>query len=153
MVSAAAIDVIGYIGGYVVALASPFQLLKGLRTWSTKDISWLWVTQFLTGLILLFSYGILADLPVIYIPITLEIFCSASILCLKTWIEVIEGKEYANDVQCQTASVVDADADGGGGDTEEKVLYSRLWKPAGGEDNTEAAEEERKEDTLMLRKI
>ncbi len=137
MVSTATVDAIGYIGGYVVALASPAQLIKGLRTWSTKDISWIWVSQFLCGLILLFTYGLLADLPVIWIPICLEIFCAASILSLKTWIEVVEGKVYALEAACQTG-------DGEASDGEEKVLYSRPWKGSGN-----SGEEEGKEDSLV----
>ena len=126
MVSAAEIDAIGYIGGYVVALASPFQLLKGLRTWSTQDISWLWVSQFLCGLILLFVYGILSELPVIYIPISLEIACAFSILCLKTWIEVVEGKVYVHEAACQTEEVEDKNQESV--DRSGKVLYSQPWK-------------------------
>ena len=143
MVSSSTVDAIGYIGGYVVALASPFQLLKGIRTWSTKDISWLWVSQFLSGLILLFSYGLLADLPVIYIPITLEIFCAASILCLKTWIEVVEGKQYTTDAESQTG------VDGG---DKEKVIYSRPWRSAS-DGEAFADVDEGKEDVVALKNI
>ena len=43
------IEIIGYVGGYVVAISSPFQLLKCLRTWKTRDVSLLWILNYLVS--------------------------------------------------------------------------------------------------------
>ena len=40
MVSTLAIDVIGYVGGSVIALSSPMQLIKSWKTQRTGDIAW-----------------------------------------------------------------------------------------------------------------
>jgi uncharacterized protein with PQ loop repeat len=104
MVSAGLIDFLGYFGGYMTAAASPFQLLKCIRTWSTNDISWVGLSSFVTGLTILLVYGVLAELPPVWIPITFEMSCSTSILILKIWIELVEGKEYACEMGTQISS-------------------------------------------------
>ena len=118
-ISPEAVEAIGYIGGYVVAIASPFQLAKCLRTWQTRDVSLLWISNYLSGLLLIFAYGILAKLPAIWVPIILEIVCSFGIFALKIYIEFIEGVLYTAEVetQCDECSVAEAEGD--------KIIYAR----------------------------
>lgn len=115
------IEIIGFVGGYVVAISSPFQLAKCLRTWKTRDVSLMWILNYLSGLLLIFVYGLLMKLPAIWVPIILEITCSTGIFVLKVYIEFIEGVVYAKDVACQTA---DEDIPS----KDEKILYARSIK-------------------------
>jgi uncharacterized protein with PQ loop repeat len=127
MVSAGLIDFLGYFGGYMTAAASPFQLLKCIRTWSTNDISWVGLSSFVTGLTILLVYGVLAELPPVWIPITFEMSCSTSLLILKVWIELVEGKEYVCEMGTQIGS-------GEGGNdfqsngTTDRIIISRPYR-------------------------
>ena len=118
-ISPEAIEAIGFVGGYVVAIASPFQLAKCIRTWQTRDVSLLWIINYLSGLLLIFAYGLLAELPAIWMPIILEITCSFGIFSLKIYIEFIEGVLYTAEVetQCDESSAVETDSD--------KIIYTR----------------------------
>ena len=52
-----ALEFIGYLGGFLIAIALAPQLIKTWKTKSAKDLSLLWTTTTLIGLIL---YGIYA---------------------------------------------------------------------------------------------
>ena len=52
-----ALELIGYLGGFLIAVALAPQLVKTYETKSAKDLSLLWTTISLLGLIL---YGVYA---------------------------------------------------------------------------------------------
>ena len=95
-------DAIGFIGGITVALASPFQLFKSVRTKSTRDISFGWITSYLLGIYLLFIYSFLSDLPPIWIPVLLEITCGTALFVLKIKLDIFENKSYTREIGTQT---------------------------------------------------
>jgi len=52
------LEIIGYLAGFIVAIALSPQLIKIFRTKSTKDISIIWALILMTGLLLWVIYGI-----------------------------------------------------------------------------------------------
>ena len=99
-----AIDALGFIGGIVVASASPFQLYKCWKSQSARDISWYWGFNFVSGLILLFAYGVLLDLTPIWAPLCLELSSTCTMLALKAKLEIFDNRVYSYDVCTQTCS-------------------------------------------------
>lgn len=89
-----ALYIVGYIGGYLLACSAPFQLYKCWTTYSTKDISWLWLTYYLTGICMLFSYAKYEGLQPIWVPLTLEISSMSSLLALKIKLDVLGHARY-----------------------------------------------------------
>jgi uncharacterized protein with PQ loop repeat len=95
-------DVIGYIGGSIVASSAPLQLYKCFTTQSTKDISWMWIANYLTGILCIFIYAQLENIPPVWVPLCLEISSTCLLLCLKSYLELLEHKVYVNEVSTQT---------------------------------------------------
>ncbi|MFH0856933.1 MAG: PQ-loop domain-containing transporter [bacterium] len=61
-----AIQFIGYLSGFIIAVSLVPQVIKAYKTKSTTDISLLWNSIFLIGLLLFFVYGIgLGEMPII----------------------------------------------------------------------------------------
>ncbi len=58
-----ALELIGYLGGFLIAIALAPQLIKTRKTKSAKDISLMWTVISLIGLIL---YGIYAEVNLVY---------------------------------------------------------------------------------------
>ncbi|MBI2652385.1 hypothetical protein HYX00_02865 [Candidatus Woesearchaeota archaeon] len=52
------LEFVGYLAGFLVAIALSPQLIKTWRTKSTKDISILWTLTLMTGLILWIVYAV-----------------------------------------------------------------------------------------------
>ncbi len=60
------IQFIGYLSGFIIAVSLVPQVIKAYKTKSTTDISLLWNSIFLIGLLLFFVYGIgLGEMPII----------------------------------------------------------------------------------------
>lgn len=77
------IDLIGYLAGSIVAISLTPQVIKSWKTKSTKDISILWTSIYLTGLILWVIYGVgIASIPIM-VTITIEALLAFSLLILK----------------------------------------------------------------------
>ena len=51
------LEIIGYLAGFLIAIALSPQLIKTWKTKSTKDISILWTMMLMTGLLLWFVYA------------------------------------------------------------------------------------------------
>lgn len=73
------LEVIGYFGGFLIAVALAPQLVKTWKTKSAKDLSLLWTTISLIGLIL---YGIYAALNVVLPLLTFATIESIMIIIL-----------------------------------------------------------------------
>lgn len=102
---------LGYVGGYMISCSAPFQLYQSWQLQSTKDLSWRWVCTYLTGAILLFAYTCHEDVRPVWIPMTLEVSCTALLLSLKFWLEVVRRKRYAVDAETQTSWLADEQSD------------------------------------------
>jgi len=50
------LEAVGYVAGFLVALALTPQIIKTWQTKSAKDISYVWTAIFLVGLIFYFIY-------------------------------------------------------------------------------------------------
>jgi MtN3 and saliva related transmembrane protein len=50
-------EILGYMAGTVTTLSLVPQLVRSLRTRSTRDISWGWLGTMITGLLLWLAYG------------------------------------------------------------------------------------------------
>jgi MtN3 and saliva related transmembrane protein len=76
-------EILGHIGGAVIAFALLPQVIKSWKTKSVKDISMTWNTLMLTGLITFLFYGIgINSLPIIIFG-SIEVSFTASLLVLK----------------------------------------------------------------------
>jgi MtN3 and saliva related transmembrane protein len=53
------LDSVGYLGGFLIAVALAPQLIRAWKTKSTKDISILWTLVLLVGLLLYAFYAII----------------------------------------------------------------------------------------------
>jgi len=73
------LEIVGYLGGLLIAIALTPQLIKTFKTKSAKDLSLLWTTISLIGLIL---YGIYAAINSIFPLLTFAIIESIMIIIL-----------------------------------------------------------------------
>ena len=87
------IEIIGHVGGVIVASALVPQVIKSWRTKSTKDISLIWNSWLLTGLIIFTIYGIGINSYPIIIFNTIEVGFTFSLLMLKI---IYDKKNYKN---------------------------------------------------------
>ena len=73
------LEFVGYLGGFLIAIALAPQLIKTWKTKSAKDLSLLWTSISLIGLIL---YGIYASLNAVYPLLTFATIESIMIIVL-----------------------------------------------------------------------
>lgn len=73
------LEFIGYLGGFLIAVALAPQLIKTWKTKSAKDLSLLWTTISLIGLIL---YGIYAAINKVFPLLTFATIESVMIITL-----------------------------------------------------------------------
>ena len=78
-----ALELIGYVAGFVVAIALSPQLIKAWKTKSTKDISMIWTLTLMTGLFLWVVYGIANSILPIAIFASVEFLMASFLLILK----------------------------------------------------------------------
>jgi len=105
------IDIFGYVGAAVLASAAPTQFVTCLLRGSTKDISYLWLTTFLCGLVLLFTYSTLLGLVPIWAPLTVELSGTFATLILKIRYDYFDKRVYMKDVGTQCDNDGDNDND------------------------------------------
>lgn len=77
------IHFIGYLSGFIIAISLTPQVIKAYKTKSTNDISLLWNSIFLLGLILYFIYGVgIGEMPIIIMN-GIETFLAVLLLAAK----------------------------------------------------------------------
>ena len=67
--------IIGCTGGFLLGLCLIPQIIKSIKTRSTKDICYAWTIIYSIGLILLIVYAVYYELWSIYAPACLELLC------------------------------------------------------------------------------
>ncbi|OGI27286.1 MAG: hypothetical protein A2359_00540 [Candidatus Moranbacteria bacterium RIFOXYB1_FULL_43_19] len=78
-----AIQLTGYLAGFVIAMSLTPQVWKAWRTKSTRDISLLWNAIYISGLLLFLAYGIgIREMPIIVMDI-IEISLAVSLMIAK----------------------------------------------------------------------
>ena len=77
------LEVVGYIAGFLVALALAPQLMKIWKTKSAKDISYVWTASFLLGLILYIVYAALNQVWPLFVFTIIEAMMVISLIILK----------------------------------------------------------------------
>jgi len=77
------IEIIGFIAGFLVVAAALPQLIKSLKTKTTKDISLMMYLTICLGLLLWLVYGILISSPSLIFTNILSFATNFSVLVLK----------------------------------------------------------------------
>uniref|UniRef100_A0A7S1Y593 Adenosylmethionine decarboxylase n=1 Tax=Grammatophora oceanica TaxID=210454 RepID=A0A7S1Y593_9STRA len=77
------IEIIGYVGGVVLAVALVPQVIKSWKEKSTADISYSWQVIYIVGLWLNFAYFILVDAVAAWVTLLFEIVCAHLLVLLK----------------------------------------------------------------------
>lgn len=77
------IEIVGHIGAAIIASALLPQVIKSWKTKSTEDISLLWNSLLLIGLIIFVIYGYGINSMPIMIFTTIEVSLTLSLLVLK----------------------------------------------------------------------
>jgi len=77
------IDMIGYIAGALTTIAFAPQLIKALKTKSTKDVSLLMLFCSTSGMVLWLIHGIQVNDPAIIAANSVSVLLAASLLGLK----------------------------------------------------------------------
>lgn len=85
------IETIGIIGGILSSCGGIPQIYKILQTKQTKDLSWLMLSMWNTGLMMSLIYGIKIDKFPIYLNCTISLISSLTITSLKIY---YENKKY-----------------------------------------------------------
>lgn len=96
------INILGYLGGTIIASSMPLQVYQAYSNGSTSDISWKWLTGYITGLTLIFCYAQLERLPPVWGPLCLEISSTLVLICLKIKYDVIDHRVYSCEIATQT---------------------------------------------------
>ncbi len=77
------IELVGYLGGGIIAISLIPQVIRSWSTKSTKDISLHWTIVYLSGLLLWISYGVgISSMPLMVMG-SIEASLAASLLYLK----------------------------------------------------------------------
>lgn len=77
------IQLTGYLAGFIIAISLTPQVWKSWKTKSTEDISLLWNSVLILGLLLYFVYGIgIRQMPIIVMN-TIEITLAISLIIAK----------------------------------------------------------------------
>lgn len=76
-------DLIGYLGGFLIAVALTPQLIKIYKTKSTKDISYLWTLMLLAGLLLYVVFAVKNSIIPLMIFASVEAIMTVTLICFK----------------------------------------------------------------------
>jgi MtN3 and saliva related transmembrane protein len=76
-------EIFGFIAGLTVATSLTPQIIKAWRTKSTNDISLIWTSIYMIGLIFWVIYGTMINSPSLIITISIEIVLLGSLIILK----------------------------------------------------------------------
>ena len=77
------LEIIGYLAGFLVAMALSPQLTKTFRTKSTKDISIIWTLMLMTGLLLWVLYATANKILPLLIFAAIEFLMTFSLFIMK----------------------------------------------------------------------
>ena len=77
------IDIFALIGGCMLSVCLTPQIYKIYKTKDVENISYLWQSLYLLGLIPHMAYGLYYDLIPIYVPAIIEIFFLLILIYLK----------------------------------------------------------------------
>mgnify|MGYP001562148427 FL=1 len=77
------IEIIGYLAGFLIAIALSPQLIKTWRTKLTKDISILWTLMLMFGLLLWVVYAIANKILPLLIFASIEFLMMLSLFVMK----------------------------------------------------------------------
>jgi MtN3 and saliva related transmembrane protein len=89
MISKLATDIIGYVGGSMLAIHNVPLLVKIWKTRSTQDLSYTALCIFIIGSILTIIYGILIQAPPVYGTIVFSLGTNIVVLVMKLFFEHI----------------------------------------------------------------
>jgi hypothetical protein len=103
-----ALDFLGYIGAYAIAVSAPCQLYKSWKYQSTRDIAWPWMLNYFVGILMLWIYAVYNDIRPVWIPMCLEISSTVCLISLKLKLDVIYGQHYTEDMSSQTEEDVES---------------------------------------------
>jgi MtN3 and saliva related transmembrane protein len=81
------VDLLGYAGGIVLAVALFPQVYRSWKTRSTRDISYEWQLLYLLGLTLYFAYLVMIKATAAWLTIILELAMVFFLLALKCQID------------------------------------------------------------------
>ncbi|MBI2653649.1 PQ-loop repeat-containing protein [Candidatus Woesearchaeota archaeon] len=79
----ATLEIVGYIAGFLIAIALSPQLIKTFRTKSTKDISVVWTLIYISGLSLLILYTAVNRIVPLLVFAIIEFFMAFSLFVMK----------------------------------------------------------------------
>ncbi|MEK6983614.1 MAG: PQ-loop domain-containing transporter [Nanoarchaeota archaeon] len=77
------LEIIGYLAGFLAAIALSPQLIKTWKTKSTKDISIIWTISYMTGLTLWIVYGALKNVIPLTVFASIELLMAFSLFGMK----------------------------------------------------------------------
>ena len=77
------LEIIGYLAGFLIAIALSPQLIKTWKTKSTKDISILWTLMLMTGLLLWVVYAAVNKILPLLIFAAVEFLMIFSLFIMK----------------------------------------------------------------------
>lgn len=89
---------IGYIGGALLGVQSAPQLLKVYRTKSAKDISSVFLSTNIAGLLCMSYYGFATNDSVLYIPTTMSMALSTALFAMKAFYDNRDSSAEAIDL-------------------------------------------------------
>ena len=119
------LNVLGYAGAGIIALAAPFQLEKCWRTQSTRDLSWIWIGQYYSGIVMLWIYAFYYNIKPVWIPLSLEVASATFLFLLKIKLDIIYHKHYTEESETQYSEddfLLETSS-------EIKILYARERQP------------------------
>jgi len=90
------IELLGYIGGMVLAVALVPQVYASFKSWSTADLSYGWQCVYILGLLLNFVYFVLVDAVAAWVTLCIEIFFALLLFGLKLKIDGCKSRASAN---------------------------------------------------------
>ena len=76
-------ELVGYIAGLLVSISLSPQLIKTIRTKSTKDISILWTLILMSGLLIWIVYSVVNSILPMIIFATIEFLMALTLFILK----------------------------------------------------------------------
>ena len=79
----AELEIVGFLAGFLLAIALSPQLVKTWKTKSTKDISIHWTLIAMTGLLLWMVYAVVNNIVPLAIFATIEFFMVTTLLIFK----------------------------------------------------------------------
>jgi MtN3 and saliva related transmembrane protein len=77
------LEIVGYLGGFLIAIALLPQIIKTLRTKSAKDLSMLWTLVLLIGLLLYVIYATKNTILPLMVFATIESIMTVILIFLK----------------------------------------------------------------------